>query len=425
MPSNDSSTWKWLGRMVELIAIALLALAVAHLWFKDDPGDSKPAEVSKQSAVPSEQQSWLVASSTVEDSTCDSAFVLPLQGPDQRQYQSPSKPNVIKIAMTAPEASRWAKEMHAAAQDILERTNGRVQIKFFSGGVMGSDRLVLMRIRVGSLQGGIFTPSAFQEIYPDLGIYGLPLLFRSADEADYVRKRLDGRLLQGLREAGYVSFGFATAGFAAILSNQPVRGLEDLEGLDLWIPEDDQAHQTLAAALSLKPVPLPLLDVLGGLKAGLVDAVLSPPIAAMIFQWHTELRFITDMPIVYSTSFMAIDARAFNKIDTQDQNVLTAVMSRAFCQLDKSNLADSQRAYDSLLSFGVQSVSVTGDELAETRDAVEAANRQLIKQGIVSRPLYEEVIDLVEDYRRWRCPDHRLMPGNTDSGDNMTEEACK
>ena len=45
---------------------------------------------------------------------------------------------VLKIATVAPEGSEWMQVMRDSAREIRERTDGRVQIKYYGGGVMGT-----------------------------------------------------------------------------------------------------------------------------------------------------------------------------------------------------------------------------------------------------------------------------------------------
>src|SRR5690554_4800234 len=104
----------------------------------------------------------------------------------------------LKVATIAPDGSHWMREMRAAAAEIEERTNGGVEIKFYPGGVMGNDAQVLRKIRIGQLHGGAFTAGGLAERYSALNLYGMPLLFRSLDEVDYVRMHLDPVLKQGL-----------------------------------------------------------------------------------------------------------------------------------------------------------------------------------------------------------------------------------
>ena len=42
---------------------------------------------------------------------------------------------------------------------------------------------------------------------------------------------------EGLEAAGFVNFGFAAGGFAIVMSNTPVKGLDDLKGKRVWVPE--------------------------------------------------------------------------------------------------------------------------------------------------------------------------------------------
>ena len=44
---------------------------------------------------------------------------------------------VLKIATVTPEGSAWMEAMRAGAKEIKERTDGRVEIKYYGGGVMG------------------------------------------------------------------------------------------------------------------------------------------------------------------------------------------------------------------------------------------------------------------------------------------------
>jgi TRAP-type C4-dicarboxylate transport system substrate-binding protein len=249
------------------------------------------------------------------------------------------------------------------------------------------------------LHGGVFTPSTFHAIYPDLSIYGLPLLFESDDEANYVRKQFDGRLLQGLWEAGFVSFGFSATGFAYIMSNEPVDELGDLHGKRAWVPENDTMSSAAMKALGAAPILLPLKDVFTALQTGWLDIISVSPIAAVILQFYAQVKYITDVPLVYTMGLMVIDKKTFGKINAPDQSIVTEVMARFFCHFDKANLIDNKEAYEALLRSGIQSVAVNVDEMQKIRAIIEASNRQLAEQGFFSKTLYEDLLDHIEDYR--------------------------
>jgi TRAP-type C4-dicarboxylate transport system substrate-binding protein len=257
------------------------------------------------------------------------------------------------------------KEMRAGALEVFERTEGRVQIKFYGGGVMGNSSKVLGKIRIGNLHGGAFTPSAMQKIYPEIALYGLPLVFESVEEVAYVRARIDKTIQDGLEKAGYVNFGFASGGFAVIMSNNPVKGLRDMKGKRVWVPEGDTISYSTMQALSLSPV----------------------------------MKFITDMPLVYTMGFMAIDKRAFKKIDVADQQVVREVMTRTYANLDETSLSDNVEALQALLNTGIESVELDPEEASEIRSILSRSNGAMAERGEYSLELYNEMLQFVEEYR--------------------------
>jgi len=306
---------------------------------------------------------------------------------------------VLKIATVAPEASDWMKEMRASAAEIKERTEGRVQIKYYGGGVMGNDKKVLGQIRIGRLHGGAFTPTAIHDYYGDIDLYGLPLVFDTEDEVAYVRSKMDQRIIDGMYEAGFKTFGFASGGFAYLMSNTPVKQLEDLNGQKVWVPEGDGISYASMEALSLSPVTLPLTDVLTGLQTGLIDIVGISPIGALVLQWHTKVDYVTEVPMLYTYGFMAIDRKAWDKIVAADQSVVEEVMSRTYAKFDEENPGENLKAREALINSGVESVPFSQVEVDKVRELMMKSNRELAGQGRYSIELYEEMLGYIDEFR--------------------------
>ena len=305
----------------------------------------------------------------------------------------------LNIATIAPEASGWMKDMRAGASEISTRTDGRVKIKIIGGGIMGNDKKVLGAIRIGRLHGGALTPSALGARYPDINLYGMPMVFDSHEEAIYVRQRFDERLRIGLQEIGFETFGFATGGFAVLMSNSPVRSLADMKGKRVWVLEGDTMSYESMEALSLTPVTLPLTDVLTGLQTGLVDVVAVPPLPALVLQWHTKIKYMTEIPLAYSMAFMAIDKSVFDKLSPGDQAVLREVMSRVYKKFNQQNVIDNRAARDALINAGIESVDFDESEQDRIREIMHKSNRSLGERGEFTIEFYDEMIGYLEEYR--------------------------
>jgi TRAP-type transport system periplasmic protein len=308
----------------------------------------------------------------------------------------------LKIATVAPEGSSWMKDLRAAGLQIRDRTSGRVNLKFYGGGIQGSDRKVLRKIRIGQLHGGVFTSNGLQERYPDVVIYGSPMLFDTLDEVDFVRSRLDDRLTAGLEKAGFVSFGFAGGGFAYLLSNKPVRGIADLRGQKIWVPEGDPSSYAAMQSLELSPVALPITDVLTGLQTGLLNIVATPPVGAVVLQWYTKTKYITTQPLSYTIGLLAIDRNALKDVSVADQAVLREVMTKLYKHFDAQNRIDNAKAENALRANGMQFLELDAAEVPVWRASTAAAMDKLAASGGISADLLREARGYVQEYRAAR-----------------------
>jgi TRAP-type C4-dicarboxylate transport system substrate-binding protein len=305
----------------------------------------------------------------------------------------------FKIATIAPEGTAWMKQMRDGAREIKDRTDGRVNFKFYGGGVMGNDKKVLRKIRIGQLHGGMFTATSVADVFPEMQLYGMPLVFNSLGEVEYVRERMDSELMAGLEKAGFVSFGLADGGFARILSSTPVTGVESLRGRKVWVPEGDLITYNTMEALGLSPVTLPVTDVMTGLQTGLIDIVASSPVGAVVMQWHTKVKYMTDFPLVYLIGYMVVGKSYFDKISTPDQQIVREVFGKVYKDFDEQNKRDNAAAFKALTDSGIQIVRPDDNELKTWRQQVQASNMDMASRGVISRAMYEQMLGYIAEYR--------------------------
>lgn len=306
----------------------------------------------------------------------------------------------IKIATLAPQNSEWAEKFQKGSIEIQERTENRVKLKFYWGGAQGNAKKILQKIKIRQLHGGTFSPTDFQEVYPDLNIYGLPFLFKDFDEVNYVRDRVDNQLEQGFKKLGFNTYGFAGGGFAYILSNEPIREYEDLKNKKIWLPQGDLISYEAMRSLNLLPVPLPMTDVLTGLQTGLIDIVAIPPVVALALQWHTKVSYMTRVPVLYAMGFLAIDSKIINRINTDDRKVLNEVINRIYSEVDSNSQQDSENAYEALSKIGIQEIQFDGDEYQKLTDLLEEPTKKMANDGFYSLELFNKIKMYIDDFRK-------------------------
>jgi TRAP-type C4-dicarboxylate transport system substrate-binding protein len=313
---------------------------------------------------------------------------------------SPATAKTLKIATIVPDGSSWLVEMRKAAAEIKERTEGRVKLKYYPGGVMGNDKTVLRKVRAGQLHGGAFTSGALAAIYPDIELYSLPLLFRDYAEIDYVRNRMDEKLRAGLAEKGFVALSITDGGFAYVMSQKPIRKVEDMGGAKVWLVEDDKMSEIALDLAGVSPVPLPIADVYTALQTGLVDTVAAPPMGAIAFQWHTKVSYLTDEPLMYLTGVVAVDSKTFGKLSEPDQAVVREVVGSAGARLDADSRAGEINARDALANQGIEFVKPSSSKEVERWHEISAqAVAKLRTIGRYSDDVIQEILDLLAAHR--------------------------
>ena len=305
----------------------------------------------------------------------------------------------LKIATIAPEGSSWMKDMRAGAAVVEQHTDGRVKFKFYGGGVQGNDRQVRRKMRTGQLHGGAFSSGGMNGFQKDADLLSLPMMFNTIDEVKYVRTYVEPELRQRLEDAGYVNFGFAGAGFAYMMSNTPTRTRKDLEGQKVWTPEGDRVSYAALRALGVAPVTMPITDVMTGLQTDLLDMVSVPPVGAVVFQWHTRLSYITELPVAYVYAAMLIDKRAFSKISPDDQAVVREVMEGLYRKFDQNGIKDNNEAMQALLEGGMQMTPTDASQVNQWRDLVLDSHRKLGREGVFDIEILEQMQDLLVDFR--------------------------
>ena len=306
---------------------------------------------------------------------------------------------VIKIATLSPDGTSWMKKMRMAATQIARRTNDRVKIKYYPGGVMGDESAILRKMRINQLQGAAVTSGSLTHYFKDADIYGLLFLFKSQDEVNYVRQHMDHLIIQGLKDKGLVAYGLAESGFAYILSNQVTKSVDDLHNEKVWIP-DTAAARDAARAFNINTIPLPISDVLAGLQTSLVDTIATSPIGAIALQWHTQVKYLTDMPLSYGWGTLVISDKTIKKLSKEDQAIMQDVMSATFKDIDAQNQKDNIAAFAALKNQGITFISPDKKQREEWLALAKRSHLQLIKNGFNSKAMYDLVNKLIADYHQ-------------------------
>lgn len=307
---------------------------------------------------------------------------------------------VLKIATLAPDSTTWMQEFRKAAKQIAARTENRVKIKYYPGGVMGNDQAVLRKMRIGQLHGGAVTGGSLAEIYPDAQIYSMPMQFESIAEVNYVRGKMDRLIGEGLASKGLVMLGLSNGGFAYFAGSTEVKGVADLKEQRVWLPQGDQIGAAMYSAAGISPVPLPLPDVYTALQTGMLNTIVGNTSSMIAFQWHGNVKYLADAPIIFLVGMIVVKKRAFDRIAQADQKVVHEEMQKAFTLLDDLNNQDNIKAREVLKSSGVKFVPVSAEEKKRWDELAVMALEKLGEAGAYTEKYLKLMQQYIKEYRQ-------------------------
>ncbi len=302
-----------------------------------------------------------------------------------------SQAATLKIATLAPDGTNWMKQMRAAADEIKQETAGRVKIKYFPGGVQGSDKSVLRKMQIGQLQGGAVSSGALTNIANEVQLYSLPFTFRDPAELSAVRAEFDHYIVDALEARGYVVLGLTEGGFAYIMGNKPLKTTADFQGQKVWAPEGDIVSQTVFQKAGIEPISLPISDVYTSLQTGLIDTVGVNLTASIALQWHSKLSHVTDLPLLSLLGMMVVDQKAFDKLSAEDQTIVLRIMKATYARMDKQNAEDEIGARKALEDSGMIFVQLTDAEKATWQKLADDSLTELASKGVYPVDLYKKL----------------------------------
>jgi TRAP-type C4-dicarboxylate transport system substrate-binding protein len=306
---------------------------------------------------------------------------------------------VIKLATLAPEGSPWMKSINALNAEVMKKTENRVQFRIYPGGVLGDEKDVLRKMKIGQIQGAVLTSGGLSAIFKEVDVLQVPFLFNNYEEADSILNKMDSFFRKGFEENGYVLPGWSEAGFVYLMSTIPISSIADLKKGKVWIWEESPMSKAIFDEAGVKAIPLSIPDVLVGLQTGLVDVVYVPPTAAISLQWFTRVKYLTDVPLIYLAGGVVVKKDTFKGISPSDQNLIMEIFQHHLDQLKAVTRNENREAINVMTKQGVKIITPSKEQIDEFKKLSNKAMGHITGQSF-SKKVFDEVTSSLENYRK-------------------------
>jgi tripartite ATP-independent transporter DctP family solute receptor len=260
---------------------------------------------------------------------------------------------------------------------------GRVHISLFGSGQLGSDEVLMIKAKLGTVD--ITLPSTvMSSTVPPFGYFELPYLIRDRDHLRRVEEEIFWpSIAPAAEELGFRIIALWEHGFRQITNNaRPIVNAEDLRGIKLRVPS---GYWRIAAfqAFGANPTPMPLTEVFVGLQMGVIDGQENPLPQIYASRFHEVQKYLSLTNHIYSPVYVTVGADRWERLPEDIRADLTRIAREA----QEFSYAEADRMDRTLL-----------EELAPDVE-INEVNRESFIQA--SGPVYEQFAREIPEGREW------------------------
>lgn len=299
---------------------------------------------------------------------------------------------VIRLSYELPVTHEFHEGAEMLAKLVDERTEGAVKIELYPAGQLTKDSNFPREIMAGTVDAGLSPTLYWTGVMPIAGIFDVPYLVRSHEEA---RKVLAGevgqRLLDALEEFNAVGLGYFNYGFGIFGTRETqLREPADFEGLKMRTNNDIGAQ--LLQAFGASPTFMSGGEVYLGLQQGTIDGTHTGLSSVLSRNMDEVLGYLTIDNHNMIPYFVMIRKEVFDQLSDDEQKILREAVSEAGDSVAREMEAADADAAEQLRGRGVTVDELTAEQLAEWAEAAAPVRDYWLSEvGDEGR----ELIDLV------------------------------
>jgi TRAP-type C4-dicarboxylate transport system substrate-binding protein len=203
---------------------------------------------------------------------------------------------------------------------------------------------------------------------------------------------------QQFSEKGFTLLGWGDLGYAYLFSKEPVRTQTDLQKTALWVMDSDIVARAFVTASGKEPILLPVQSVLPSLTKNSVQTVYGPPLACIAFQWHTEVKYMTDLGLVPGVGATIMNKSRFEQLSSNHRRLLQEVTEKYHEQLVVKIRQRNQEAIEVLKGQGIEIIQVPYRERTKWKQIAGRVRNDFVGE-LYDKAFLDEVEGLLEEYR--------------------------
>lgn len=267
--------------------------------------------------------------------------------------------------------------VQSMAKQLAQQTNGRINLKMYSGAQLGAEKATLEITIFGGIDINRTSLAPMNSIAPLTGVLSLPFLFRSTE---HMRKVVDGsigdEILATLEPHGLIGLAFYDSGARSMYNTRrPIHSPADMDGMKIRVMNSD-IFVDMIAALGGNATPMSYGQVYESLALGTIDGAENNWPSFDSSRHFEVANFYSLTQHVMVPEVLVMSRYRWEKLSIADQQLIR--------QAAKDSVVTMRRLWDARVAASHEAMVAAGVDIVYNID----------KQPFMDamEPLYEEYL---------------------------------
>jgi len=277
----------------------------------------------------------------------------------------------FKLAMQNPKGHPAAEGAAKFAELVEAKSDGKMKIKPFLGGVLGGDAQTVSALQGGTIEIVVLNSGILASQAKEFAVYDFPFLFATPQEADAV---VDGSFGKGLHaqleDKGIIGLSYWELGFRDLSNSvRPINKAEDIAGLKLRVIPNE-INIDWVSALGANPTPLAFPELYAALETGAVDGQENPVSVILANKIYDVQKHLALTHHQYNPQSVIFSKKVWDKLTEDEKAVIQEAATEAGQyqrQLTRDRAASD---LDELRAEGVEVTELPPTETDKLRELV-------------------------------------------------------
>jgi len=287
-------------------------------------------------------------------------------------------------------------EMGEFKKAVERNSKGRIDVRLFPSGQLGSNSQMLQGLQAGTIH-GLLEPTAFLGGFCSaLNLVDLPYFFPDVWTATKMLNGPDGDILRSyLEKRGLTAASYYSYGDRVLLLKFPVKDMGSFKGKKVRVMGakvlQDQINSWGGAG-----IPMDVPELYTALQQGVIDGLESAAQFFFSLKYHQVAKHLFTEPKGAEVTIFMMNKKWLDELPTDLREVLIKSAREIQPEAEKYARESEKTAMDGMKAAGVSVIDASPQLRAQLKAASVSVHETFLKDNPDAKPIYDHLKKLMK-----------------------------